>query len=129
MPSIPDDAGTRQPFQGFYRQRYTQIPNDFLDDYMTRLKLGEIRALLYIMRRTFGFPGDDHAGRAISLQQMEHGLVIKGKQVDHGTGLAHATLLAALQSLEAKGYITTERVISPERGNEPTIYRLHLRAE
>lgn len=92
---------------------------------MIDLGLAELRALLYIFRRTFGFKkfSDD-----ISINQMLEGIVTRdGRRLDYGTGLSKKSLLPALRSLEKKGHIITNRNRSTRRGNESTTYRLNIR--
>ena len=42
-------------FQGFSAPNYTQVPDELFDDLMTDLSGAELKVLLYIIRRTFGF--------------------------------------------------------------------------
>ena len=42
-------------FQGFRSPRYTQVPDEVFDELMPRLSGAELKVLLYIIRRTFGF--------------------------------------------------------------------------
>jgi len=84
----------------------------------------ELKVLLYIVRRTFGFKRDsDH----ISLSQMLNGIRARdGRVLDRGVGLSKKTLLAAINSLEDKHIVFTQRRRSIERGDEPTTYRLNV---
>jgi hypothetical protein len=74
--------------------------------------------------RTFGFKKDSDN---ISLGQMLGGIQRRdGTVLDRGVGLTKKTLLQALRSLQDKNLLLVEQRQSPERGNEPTNYRLIL---
>ncbi|MDP9375655.1 MAG: replication protein [Chloroflexota bacterium] len=116
------DAGRK--FPGFQRPNYTMVPDELFDELMVELSGAELKVLLYIVRRTFGFKKDSDN---ISLSQMLHGIETKdGQTLDRGTGLSKKTLLEALRSLEERNIILTQRRQSQERGNEPTSYRLNV---
>jgi hypothetical protein len=44
-------------FKGFLSPRYTQVPDELFDELMAYLSGAELKVLLYIIRRTFGFKG------------------------------------------------------------------------
>src|SRR5258706_5211599 len=118
------NMNTSATFQGFLAPNYTQVPDELFDDLMTELSGAELKALLYIIRRTFGFKKTEDT---ISLNQMLNGITTKtGDVLDRGTGLSKKTLVRALNTLEAKHIILTERRRSAERGNEPTVYKLNI---
>ncbi len=118
------NKNTTATFQGFIAPNYTQVPDELFDDLMTDLSGAELKVLLYIIRRTFGFKKTEDT---ISLNQMLNGITTKaGEVLDKGTGLSKKTLLVALNTLEAKHIILTERRRSAERGNEPTAYKLNI---
>lgn len=84
----------------------------------------ELKALLYIVRRTFGSKRNRDN---LSLSQMLQGIQTRdGRLLDRGAGLSKKTLLLALRSLEDRGIILTERRQSVEKGNEPTAYCLNV---
>jgi hypothetical protein len=120
---MPKDSGT--VFGGFRSPNYTMVPDELFDELLPVLTGSELKVLLYIIRRTFGFKKD---ADAISLSQMLHGIVTRdGRVLDHGVGIRDKkTLLAAIKSLEAQAIILTERHRSAERGDEPTTYRLNI---
>ena len=94
-------------FDGFRTPKYTQVPDQLFDELLAELLGTELKALLYIMRRTFGFKKD---ADAISLSQMLRGITTKnGSVLDRGAGLSKPTLLKALRSLQEKNIIRTER--------------------
>jgi hypothetical protein len=114
-------------FNGFQSPNYTIVPDELFDELLTELTGAELKALLYIIRRTFGFKKD---ADSISLAQMMNGITTHdGHTFDRGAGLSKPTLLQALRSLQEKNIITTERRRSAQRGDEPTVYRLKLAGE
>lgn len=116
------DDSTRKPFRGFQRPTYTPIPDELIDEHLPDFTGAELKVLLYICRRTFGFKKESDN---ISLQQLMNGI----KNLDRGTGLTKKTLLTTLDALEDRGFIVSERRQSREKGNEPTNYRLRFVGE
>jgi phage replication O-like protein O len=115
---------TTSRFQGFRSPNYTQVPDELFDELMADLSGTELKVLLYIMRRTFGFKKDQDN---ISLNQICNGITRKnGKVIDRGTGLSKASAARALKSLEEKGIILRSRRRSAERGDEATTYQLNI---
>ena len=45
----------RRKFPGFRSPNYTQVPDKVFDELLSELNLAELKVLLYIIRRTFGF--------------------------------------------------------------------------
>jgi len=87
---------------------FTMIPDRFLDHYMADMTGAEVKAFLYICRRTYGFKKEQDA---ISFKQLLEGIRRHdGSVVDKGTGLSRAGLSAALEGLEAKGLIIRTRL-------------------
>ena len=69
-------------FRGYASPNYTMVPDELFDEQLPDLSGGELKALLYIMRRTFGFkkPSDD-----ISLIQICDGITTRdGRTLDRG---------------------------------------------
>jgi phage replication O-like protein O len=121
---MPKSQSDSTEFQGFQSPNYTQVPDELIDHLMIDLSGAELKVVLYIIRRTFGFKRDSDN---ISLSQMLNGLQAKdGRVLDRGVGLSKKTLLQALRSLEEKRIILTQRRQSLEKGNEPTAYRLNM---
>jgi len=111
-------------FQGYSTPSYTMVPDELFDEHLPFLSGAELKVLLYIIRRTFGFKKDSDS---ISLSQMLHGITTRdGRILDRGAGLSKPTLLQALRSLIGKNLILSERQRSHDRGDEPTIYQLRL---
>src|SRR5665811_213836 len=119
---------TPQPvFNGFASPNYTQVPDELFDLLLPQLADNELRVLLYIVRRTFGFKRDTDT---ISLSQMVHGITTKeGQVLDTGTGLSKSTVARGLKSLRERGIILATRNASAERGDQPTTYRLRFKTD
>jgi hypothetical protein len=112
-------------FGGFDSPNTTQVPDAFFDVVAPQLSEAELRVVLYIIRRTFGFKKDSDT---ISLRQMVQGITTKdGRVLDRGTGLKKSAVANALNGLELKGVILSRRNQSRERGHEPTTYALHIK--
>ncbi len=111
-------------FPGFRKPNYTMVPDELFDELLPTLNGGELKVLLYIIRRTFGFKKDSDN---ISLNQMLEGIRTRdGRVLDRGTGLARSTLAKALKELEEKNIIVAEKRFSREQGFEATSYRLNI---
>lgn len=111
-------------FKGYASPNYTPVPDELFDEQLPELSGAELKVLLYVIRRTFGFKRESDN---ISISQMLNGLhTYDGRQLDRGVGLTKKTLLLAIKSLEEKNVIFTERRRSAERGDEPTSYRLNI---
>ena len=114
-------------YKGYASPNYTPVPDELFDEQLPDLSGSELKVLLYIIRRTFGFKKDSDN---ISLNQLLNGITTKeGIVLDRGTGLTKKTLLEAIKSLVEKNLILTERRRSKEKGDEPTTYRLNIIGE
>jgi hypothetical protein len=110
------------PFQGFQFSTTTPVPDEIFDRLMYDMTGSELKVLLYICRRTFGFKKDSDN---ISLAQLMNGITTReGKVLDRGTGLSEPTLLKALRNLDSAGVIVRTQHQSPDKGSEPTTYSL-----
>jgi len=111
-------------FPGFQSPNYTQVPDEVFDVLLPDLSGSELKVLLYIIRRTFGFK---RSSDTISISQMLGGIVKRdGSVLDRGVGLTKKTLLAAINSLEEQNIIRTERRQGAHGGNAPTCYSLQM---
>ena len=112
-------------FDGFETPKATYTPDIVFDLLAPNLKEAELRVLLYIIRRTFGFKKDSDN---ISISQMVGGITkIDGTVLDLGTGMAKAGVVRGINGLLEKGIIIAQRNRSKERGNEPTTYTLRFK--
>jgi phage replication O-like protein O len=113
-------------FTGFLYPTTTPVPDQVFNELLPLLTGAELKVLLYICRRTFGFKKDYDR---ISLDQMINGIRKKnGKVLDTGTGLSKASVARALKKLSGKNIITRHRNSSSKRGHEPTTYSLNMLA-
>jgi len=121
------NSPTPEPPHRLYIPNSFQCPNVIVDELLPELSGSELKVLLYIVRRTFGFQRDSDN---ISLSQMLNGIrKSSGELLDCGVGIKDKkTLLAALRTLSDKALILTTRRSSVEKGNEPTAYQLNLHA-
>jgi hypothetical protein len=121
------DDWTFEGFDGFDALSFTPVPDILFDRIAPRLTEAELRVLLYIMRRTFGFKkrADD-----ISLKQLVEGIRTKdGRVLDEGAGVVKSAAARATKGLVEKGIITAHRNASPERGDTATTYALRFKPD
>ncbi len=111
-------------FPGFKNLNSTPIPDEFFDVLAVKLSEAELRVLLYIMRRTFGFK---KKADAISLSQLTGGIRRRdGSMLDYGTGLSKPAVLKAVSGLQAKGIIMVEKRTGYDGRNEVNVYQLRF---
>jgi hypothetical protein len=115
-------------FEGFESPNTTPVPDVVFDRFLALLKEAELKALLYIIRRTFGFKKDRDP---ISFNQFLRGISTRdGRVLDTGCGIKDRTTLSkALKSLEAMGIIASDKGIDERGENTTTVYRLRFKAE
>jgi hypothetical protein len=115
-------------FAGFGSPNYTQVPDELFDQLMPDLSGAELKVLLYIIRRTFGFKKNSDP---ISFNQFLDGIKGKdGKILDRGCGIkSRDKLNNALKSLLSKGIITAEKRADIKGGKQTTVYSLRFRTE
>lgn len=112
-------------FPGFSSPNFTSVPDEVFDLLLSVLTEAELKVLLYIIRRTFGFK---KTADSISIRQMTRGIrTAAGQQLDSGTGLSVPSVTKAVKSLERQGIIVAIRSSSKQRGSETTTYALNLR--
>ena len=94
----------RTLFQGFVKPTTTDTPNDLFDVILPRIdSLAELKCVLYVIRRTFGF---DKRMDRISLSQFEDGIVTRtGKRLDFGTGLTRRSIINGLRKAVSHNYL------------------------
>ena len=87
---------------------HTQTPNDLFDHWLPLLKESELKVLLVIIRKTFGW----HKQRdQISLSQLEQ-----------FTGLSESSVLSAIKSLVEKGVVS--KITIGQIGKQQSFYEL-----
>jgi hypothetical protein len=72
---MPTNLAPPSAFEGFASPNYIQVPDELFDLLLPTLADNELRVLLYIIRRTFGFKRE---ADAISLSQMVSGITRRG---------------------------------------------------
>lgn len=115
---------TPTKFPGFSSPSFTQVPNEVFDTLLPDLSKPELKVLLYVIRRTFGFGKNSDA---ISLRQIAEGITTRDGQVlDRGTGLPRSSVANATKSLVEKGILEV-RQVRDEAGDFTTnIYSLRF---
>ena len=120
-----EHSDTLWTFRGFSSPNFTSVPDEFFDELAPRLNGGEVKALLYIIRRTFGFKKERDN---ISLSQMLNGIVRRnGERLDNGAGLSKPSLCRALNGLVEKQVILATRQFDFNGSNLATCYQLNMR--
>lgn len=121
------DPKTNFHYHGFYAPTTTPVPDDVFDIIAPELTEAELRVLLYIVRRTFGFKKDKDR---ISLSQMVNGIKTKGgKLLDKGTGMSRRGVMRGCAGLIEKGIITVQKGTSDLGDSEINIYSLMFHNE
>ena len=111
-------------FPGFQKPNYTPVPDEVFDLLLPELSGAELKVLLYVIRRTFGF--NKRVDR-ISKSQLERGIRCQnGDVLDHGTGLSRRAVRSAIKTLVEKSVLTKTMSFSPNSGHEATEYGLNL---
>jgi len=122
-----NNNGSGYKFQGIESPNYTQVPNVFLDELMSELTGSELKVLMYITRRTFGFR---KRSDNISLNQIANGIIKKDSTVlDKGTGLSKMQIINAINKLVDKGIIIKAKRASEKKGLEATNYSLKFKKD
>ena len=121
------EEGSAIYFGGYSKPNYTMVPDELFDHQLAYLSGSQLKVLLYIIRRTFGFKKDTDS---ISLSQICHGIRTReGQVLDRGTGLSRRHVVAATRALAEMGIICCEYRQSVEKGFESTVYSLNLSSE
>src|SRR5260221_203403 len=118
----------REPFtfDGFEPANTTPVPDIVFDEVLTKLSGAELKVLLYIIRRTWGFK---KATDAISLNQLQYGIKTRdGKQLDKGCGITRRdTIVDARNSLIEKRCIFAEKQMAPQGDHATTVYGIYFK--
>jgi hypothetical protein len=122
-----DDSIPDKPFryEGFPSPNTTPVPDDVFDVLMPVLSEAELRVLLYVVRRTFGFK---KSSDAISASQMVKGITTRdGRVLDRGTGLSKSAVWRGIAGLIDKGVLLKETRESDAGDSDVNIYALRYR--
>jgi hypothetical protein len=119
------DSHAEYHFPGFSLPTTTPVPDELFDELLSRLTGAELKALLYIVRRTFGFK---KAADAISFNQFQRGIITRdGRQLDRGCGVKDRTTLSkSLTHLEEMGIVVSTKGQDERGENETTTYALRF---
>ena len=119
------DSHAEYHFPGFSLPTTTPVPDELFDELLSQLTGGELKALLYIIRRTFGFK---KAADAISFNQFQRGIITRdGRQLDRGCGVKDRTTLSkSLTHLEEMGIVVCTKGQDERGENETTTYALRF---
>jgi phage replication O-like protein O len=102
----------------------TQIPDVILDQWMAELSGAELKVVLYIARRTFGFGKESDN---ISLNQIASGIKKRdGTILDKGTGLSVSSVARAVKSLEEQTILIRKTNINDKNEHDENTYSLNL---
>lgn len=111
-------------FPGFTRPTYTPVPDEVFDVLLPDLGKPELKVLLYVIRRTFGFGKD---ADAISLRQISEGITTRdGRVLDRGTGLPRSSVASATKALVERGILEVRQVRDPDGDFTSNIYSLRF---
>jgi hypothetical protein len=114
-------------FEGFEPANTTPVPDTLFDELLPYLTEAELKIMLYIIRRTWGFKKNEDA---ISLNQFQYGITTKdGKVLDKGCGIKdRKTITKALKSLENdKNCIEAVKGMTASGDHDITLYRIRFR--
>ena len=112
-------------FPGFSAPSYTMVPNVLFDELGPHLSGAELRVMLYITRRTFGF---EKLADRISFGQFLDGITTyEGRVLDIGCGVkSRGHLSKALKNLVRIGVIVTVKSQKPNGSNAVSTYALRI---
>jgi hypothetical protein len=103
----------------------TQIPNVLIDKLFPFLAENELRALLYVARRTYGFQKDKDG---IGLSQFTDGIVNAktGERLDHGAGMSRSTAIRVLKILVAGEILEVKKKTAANGKRKENTYSINL---
>lgn len=115
-------------FEGFEPANTTPVPDVLFDQLLTELTGAELKAMLYIIRRTWGFKKNEDT---ISLSQFQNGITTRdGRVLDKGCGVKdRTTLIRSLNALEKKGYIKSTKPRRENGEHETTQYAIRFKGD
>jgi len=100
------------------------VPDEIFDKLLSYLSPSELKVLLYLVRRTFGFKKNSDS---ISLSQICNGIKTRtGKIIDSGTGLSRPAVIKALKVLEGNNVILTRRGQNYKGEKQTNTYSLNV---
>ena len=124
MPPPNEERAQRLQFSGFASPNTTPVPDELFDVLAPALTEGELRVLLYVIRRTFGFKKQHDR---ISLSQMVNGIRRRdGTTLDRGTGMGKPAVIRSVRSLIKLGILTVEKTESEHGDADVNVYALRF---
>ncbi len=111
-PERDQNASDLRSFKSFRAPKHVQVPDELFDVLLPDLNAGQLKVVLFICRRTFGYGINSTPLRRADIVQ--------------GAGLSESKLKLALKQLKEYGVIAVEERRSPERGSEASVYRLNV---
>ena len=112
-------------FDGFEGPNGTIVPDALFDILMPELTEAELKVLLYVVRRTFGFKKDSDS---ISASQMINGIKTRdGRVLDKGTGLSKGSVWRGIAGLIEKGVLIKHTATTQAGDSEVNVYSLRFR--
>lgn len=112
-------------YPGFLVPNTTPVPDDVFDVIAPELTEAELRVLLYVIRRTYGFKKQQDA---IAGSQMEKGIITRdGRVLDRGTGMAKSAVWRGIKGLVDKGILTKTPDKTDEGDSAVNVYQLRFR--
>ncbi|MDP9379722.1 MAG: replication protein [Chloroflexota bacterium] len=111
-PERAQSAGNLTSFKSFRAPKHVQVPDELFDVLLPDLNAGQLKVVLFICRRTFGYGINSTPLRRAEIVQ--------------GAGLSESKLKVAIKQLKEYGVVTVEERRSAERGSEASVYRLNV---
>ncbi|MBA7491877.1 hypothetical protein ES702_02425 [subsurface metagenome] len=100
------------------------VPDEIFDILLPYLGYAELKVLMYLVRRTFGFKKDSDS---VSLTQICRGIKKRdGEVLDGGTGLSRPAVIKALKVLENNRIIITHRGLNTRGEKQINTYSLNI---
>lgn len=114
-------------YKGFTSPNGTIVPDDVFDVLAPELTEAELRVLLYVIRKTFGWKKNEDA---ISISQMVSGVKTRdGRVMDKGTGMSKSAVWRGANGLVEKGILNRQQSQSENGEYETNVYSLRFSAE
>jgi hypothetical protein len=106
------------------KQGTTPVPDVVFDSFMADLTGAELKVLLYIIRRTYGF---GKTKDAISLSQIVEGTKRhNGEPLDKGAGVSKRAACYALDGLESRGLVQRQKQTASNGADIANLYTVTI---
>jgi hypothetical protein len=126
----PEPAKAEQPppFPGFKMpdQNWSKLPNELIEALHMFETLGELMAVLYVLRHTWGFQ-EYGTTKRITHDEFQHGRKRRdGSRLDSGTGLSLNCLKDGIRRAVAHGFLLQEVEHWRDPGRRSYLYSLRM---